>query len=148
MDTLPLNGVEDAHSNVDTGGSSRRRSNREVKLELDTSKNDSGSSQVSNERQRMEESELKDKESPPSNLRKHITKLRTRLSSDLLWIPSNNNWSKWKPVIRCALAAWISGILFIIPKTETAMGQVCYVIFFSHSRFDLGVLYRQAFLYL
>jgi hypothetical protein len=46
---------------------------------------------------------------------------------DFKWIPQNSSWSHWKPVIRCALAAWICGLLFIIPKTENAMGQVCSI---------------------
>ena len=29
-----------------------------------------------------------------------------------------------KPVIRCAVAAWVSGVLFLIPKVENMLGQV------------------------
>lgn len=42
----------------------------------------------------------------------------------LQWIPANWNWSKLKPVIRCAIAAWISAVLFVIPTVENVMGQV------------------------
>ncbi|KIY44983.1 hypothetical protein FISHEDRAFT_50366 [Fistulina hepatica ATCC 64428] len=33
----------------------------------------------------------------------------------LQWIPANWTWSKIKPVIRCAVAAWIAAVLFVIP---------------------------------
>ncbi|KAH0826407.1 hypothetical protein J3R83DRAFT_5379 [Lanmaoa asiatica] len=41
----------------------------------------------------------------------------------LQWIPANSSWSKWKPVLRSALAAWISLLLFLIPATLNVMGQ-------------------------
>ncbi|KIM88532.1 hypothetical protein PILCRDRAFT_62336 [Piloderma croceum F 1598] len=47
---------------------------------------------------------------------------------DFQWVPQNTTWSRWKPVIRCALAAWICGLLFIISKTENAMGQASFLI--------------------
>jgi len=40
------------------------------------------------------------------------------------WIPANWTWSKIKPVIRCAVAAWIAAILFIIPRVQIFMGRV------------------------
>ena len=44
----------------------------------------------------------------------------------LQWIPANWSWSKWKPVLRSALAAWISLLLFLIPTTLNVMGQVSF----------------------
>jgi hypothetical protein len=46
------------------------------------------------------------------------------IPSSLQWIPSNCTWSKIKPVIRCAVAAWVSAVLFVIPRVEAFMGQV------------------------
>ncbi|KAF8344985.1 hypothetical protein F5887DRAFT_968850 [Amanita rubescens] len=42
----------------------------------------------------------------------------------LQWIPANFTWEKLKPVIRCALAGWISVVVFVIPKSNAYMGQV------------------------
>ncbi|KXN81239.1 hypothetical protein AN958_05700 [Leucoagaricus sp. SymC.cos] len=47
-----------------------------------------------------------------------------QLPASLQWIPKNWTWSNLKPVIRSAIVAWISAILFIIPKIELMMGQV------------------------
>jgi hypothetical protein len=49
--------------------------------------------------------------------------------ASLQWIPANWTWSKWKPVIRSALAAWISVVIFVIPTTENLLGQVSYLSF-------------------
>ncbi|KAI9457691.1 hypothetical protein HD554DRAFT_2141770, partial [Boletus coccyginus] len=46
------------------------------------------------------------------------------LPPTLQWIPANWSWSKWKPVIRSALSAWIGLLLFLIPTTLNVMGQV------------------------
>ncbi|TFK48067.1 hypothetical protein OE88DRAFT_1635639 [Heliocybe sulcata] len=50
------------------------------------------------------------------------------LPSNLKWIPDNWTWSKMKPAIRSALAAWISVLLLIIPRTERLMGQASFLI--------------------
>lgn len=52
------------------------------------------------------------------------------LPQSLRWIPANSTWSKWKPVIRSALAAWIAVVVFIIPPIENILGQVCCVVIF------------------
>lgn len=44
------------------------------------------------------------------------------------WIPDAWTWSNIKVAIRCALAAWIVAVLFVIPSVETALGQVCLTI--------------------
>ena len=43
----------------------------------------------------------------------------------LAWIPANMTWTKWKPVIRSAVSAWLSVIFLVIGPVENAMGQVC-----------------------
>lgn len=43
---------------------------------------------------------------------------------DLQWIVKNLTVSRLKPVIRSAIAGWISILLVIIPNVERAMGQV------------------------
>ncbi|KAF8911493.1 hypothetical protein CPB84DRAFT_1671782 [Gymnopilus junonius] len=54
--------------------------------------------------------------------------LKSYLSSNYAWIPQNWTWSKIKPVIRCALAGWISLVLFVIPKVELMMGSAGFLI--------------------
>ncbi|KAG0699492.1 hypothetical protein DFH29DRAFT_983489 [Suillus ampliporus] len=54
-----------------------------------------------------------------------------KLPQSLQWIPANSTWSKWKPVIRSAVAAWIAVVVFIIPRTENILGQVCVVVIFA-----------------
>ena len=46
-------------------------------------------------------------------------------STTFEWIPANFTFSKLKPVIRSALSAWLSLILFVIPTVENTLGQVC-----------------------
>jgi hypothetical protein len=41
------------------------------------------------------------------------------------WVVKNWNWSKLKPVIRCAVVAWVAVVLFVIPRVEGFFGQVC-----------------------
>ena len=48
------------------------------------------------------------------------------LPPTLQWVPGHCNWSKWKPVVRSALAAWFSLLLFLIPTTQNVMGQVSF----------------------
>ncbi|KAF9220310.1 hypothetical protein BS17DRAFT_739428 [Gyrodon lividus] len=54
--------------------------------------------------------------------------LSIKLPPSLQWIPANWTWSKWKPVIRSALAAWISLVIFVIPKSENLLGQAGFLI--------------------
>ncbi|KAJ6463830.1 hypothetical protein C8R47DRAFT_1156945 [Mycena vitilis] len=44
--------------------------------------------------------------------------------SSLQWVPENFTWAKVKPTIRSAVAAWLSLVLFVIPKVEVFLGQV------------------------
>ncbi|KAF9028574.1 hypothetical protein BDZ89DRAFT_1066048 [Hymenopellis radicata] len=52
------------------------------------------------------------------------SKFKFTLPDNLKWIPSNWTLPKVRPVIRSAVAAWISSVLFIIPAVERYMGQV------------------------
>lgn len=54
------------------------------------------------------------------------------------WVPNNWHWSKLKPVIRCAVTAWISLVLFVIPAFERALGQVSNLRFILFSDLDVG----------
>lgn len=65
----------------------------------------------------------------PSAFRAFAGKIRSGISPHFHWVSQNNSRSKWKPVIRCALAAWISGIIFIIPTSEKTLGQVCVLVY-------------------
>lgn len=69
-------------------------------------------------------------ESPAHAAEKQPTKQKKdlKLPQTLRWIPANSTWSKWKPVIRSALAGWIAVVVFIIPRTENLLGQVCGVV--------------------
>jgi len=55
--------------------------------------------------------------------------MNLRLPAQLRWIPRNWTWSKLKPVIRCSIVAWVSAVLFIIPRVELLMGQVRFFWF-------------------
>jgi hypothetical protein len=51
--------------------------------------------------------------------------LRTWIADHTQWIVKNWDWYKLKPVIRCALVAWVALVLFVIPRIEAFFGQVC-----------------------
>lgn len=53
-----------------------------------------------------------------------LSTLIDKLPFNFGWIPANFTWSKIKPVIRCALTAWVSIIFVVISKTERVLGQV------------------------
>ena len=48
---------------------------------------------------------------------------------DLSWIPPSLTWSKFKPVIRCAVVCWVSALLMIIGPTSRMMGSVSSSVF-------------------
>lgn len=50
--------------------------------------------------------------------------LRTWVVNHTQWIVKNWNWSQLKPVIRCAVVAWVAVVLFVIPRVEVFFGQV------------------------
>lgn len=108
------------------GNVTPRRSHLEVRLQVDDDKHESHSSDPSHtEDERSSQTNGQDRKSkPPPFFKKHVAKVGAIFKSNFAWVPKNSEWSKWKPVIRCALTAWICGLLFIIPKVENAMGQV------------------------
>ncbi|KAG6811615.1 hypothetical protein H0H92_006630 [Tricholoma furcatifolium] len=53
---------------------------------------------------------------------------RWKTPSILQWIPANCTQSKLKPVIRCAIAAWVALVLFVIPRVQKFFGQVASVL--------------------
>lgn len=59
---------------------------------------------------------------------KQPVRQKIKLPQTLQWIPANSTWSKWKPVTRSALAAWIAVVVFIIPRTENLLGQAAFLI--------------------
>ncbi|KIP04314.1 hypothetical protein PHLGIDRAFT_493842 [Phlebiopsis gigantea 11061_1 CR5-6] len=73
-----------------------------------------------------EENEKEEKAKPP---RLSFAQWLVKYSPvDLKWIPANWAWSKVKPVIRCAIVAWISILFVIIPKTEVTLGTASFLI--------------------
>ena len=60
----------------------------------------------------------KEKENPPPPVPK------LTLPPIIAWIPANFTWPKLKPVIRCALTAWVSVVLMIIGPVSRSLGQV------------------------
>ncbi|KAL0071092.1 hypothetical protein AAF712_001650 [Marasmius tenuissimus] len=48
--------------------------------------------------------------------------------ASLQWIPDNWKWSNIKVVLRCAVAAWLAVVLFVIPPVELYMGQAAFLI--------------------
>lgn len=46
------------------------------------------------------------------------------LQSDFSWVTKNMDATHIKPALRAAVAAWVSLILMIIPKTQRILGQV------------------------
>lgn len=72
---------------------------------------------------------------PVDNDKKGWTKVFNRpwkVPEALQWIPANFTWQKCKPVIRCALAGWLSVVLFVIPRVNTLMGQVSVPFVFKY----------------
>jgi hypothetical protein len=78
-------------------------------------------------------------ESPGHAAKQQPTKQKMKLPQTLRWIPASSTWSKWKPVIRSALAGWIAVVVFIIPRTENLLGQVCCVVNLLYCWFNDGM---------
>ncbi|KAI0089790.1 hypothetical protein BDY19DRAFT_888753 [Irpex rosettiformis] len=54
---------------------------------------------------------------------------------DLSWIPNNMTWSKIKPALRCALAAWVSLLFLLITDLSVMLGQATAVLMPPNSPF-------------
>jgi hypothetical protein len=52
------------------------------------------------------------------------TRSRISLPGSLQWIPKAWTWSNIKAVIRCAVVAWVSSLLIIVPRVQLVLGQV------------------------
>lgn len=62
---------------------------------------------------------------PTTSLSKIYEKLKVIFPGlDCSWVIKNLDATHIKPAIRGAVAAWVSLILLVIPRTERAMGQV------------------------
>jgi hypothetical protein len=107
--------MTDIHSQADplAAGSISSNKNHEVRTAMDDEKAHQVPSSSSS---KGDDSENEQK--PP------VASGGLKVPSSLQWIPANCTWSKVKPVIRCAVAAWIATILFVIPRVEIFMGQV------------------------
>ncbi|KAF5391062.1 hypothetical protein D9757_003093 [Collybiopsis confluens] len=69
------------------------------------------------------------KSSPSPKSRQHT--LQWYWPSYLAWIPSNWTWEKIRLAIRCAVAAWVSSLLFIIPTVQVWIGQASFLLLIS-----------------
>jgi hypothetical protein len=121
----------DGHKTEDSTTASRGiRSHHEIKS---TSDEDSHRSHSGDDKRYHGGDNGKDKtRASPSAFQKYSSGLLSRALPDVQWISQNNTWSKWKPVIRCAIAAWICGLFFVIPGIENAMGQAIFVSLISN----------------
>jgi hypothetical protein len=116
--------TEPADDTVDGTKASQSRRSHQVRLMLDEDTHSGSSHPSEGGDAKLQPHKDNNNRAPRSTFRKYTGGLWSSMLPDFQWVPQNTNWSRWKPVIRCALAAWICGLLFIIPKTENAMGQV------------------------
>ncbi|KAF8585510.1 hypothetical protein K439DRAFT_1409815 [Ramaria rubella] len=63
--------------------------------------------------------------------RTYFLKIWKTLGGPLDWIPEHCTFSCLKPVIRCAVAAWISFILYLIPRVNAHLGSAGFFILIS-----------------
>ncbi|KAF5356418.1 hypothetical protein D9758_009464 [Tetrapyrgos nigripes] len=91
----------------------KRGVNKEVKLNFP---DDSDSSGSSTERSYTKTLNISDFLKVPPQLR---------------WIADNCTWTKIKIVLRCAFAAWLASVLFVIPSVMRYMGQASFLILLS-----------------
>ncbi|KAJ3877319.1 hypothetical protein F5051DRAFT_408806 [Lentinula edodes] len=73
--------------------------------------------------------------STSSTSRKHEIPRKTRMiqpkwqwPSSLAWVPANWSWMKIRLALRCAIAAWISSVLFVIPAVQVWIGQASFLL--------------------
>ncbi|KDR73373.1 hypothetical protein GALMADRAFT_251995 [Galerina marginata CBS 339.88] len=50
------------------------------------------------------------------------------LQTSCAWIPQHLTWSDLKPAIRCAVVAWVSLVLFLVPSIEVLLGNAGFLI--------------------
>ncbi|KAK2467251.1 hypothetical protein APHAL10511_000800 [Amanita phalloides] len=51
-----------------------------------------------------------------------------RLPQSLQWMPANFTRDKLKPVVRCAVSAWVAVVLFVIPSVNKFIGPSAFFI--------------------
>ncbi|KAF7311484.1 hypothetical protein MKEN_01050700 [Mycena kentingensis (nom. inval.)] len=70
--------------------------------------------------------------SPPSKSRPSKSQPATpgwlHWPASLRWVEENFTWAHVKPTIRCAVAAWLSTVLFLIPRVEVVLGQASFLM--------------------
>lgn len=76
-----------------------------------------------------------------SNVKEQKHKWKT--PNILQWIPTNFKYSKLRPVIRSAAAAWIALVLFVIPPVQIFFGQVCLILYQASNDASLSHWYRR-----
>lgn len=101
------------------------------------------SEDVSEWRLRTEQSPARAEESEPGHktgdIRKDIDKILLPKKQckipvpDVSWIVNNLTRTRLKPVIRCAIAAWLAMLLVIIKSTQRVLGQVA-MMYLQESR--------------
>ncbi|KAL1753824.1 hypothetical protein FB107DRAFT_264038 [Schizophyllum commune] len=75
-----------------------------------------------------------EKERPRRKARFQLKNLKPdlhHLPKPLEWIPQRFTWSNIKPVIRCAVSAWICLVLYVIHPVEKTMGQASFIVLIS-----------------
>ncbi|KAJ3862063.1 hypothetical protein EV359DRAFT_45947 [Lentinula novae-zelandiae] len=57
-----------------------------------------------------------------------MIQLKWQWPSSLAWVPANWSWMKIRLALRCAIAAWISSVLFVIPAVQVWIGQASFLL--------------------
>ncbi|KAJ3758691.1 hypothetical protein EV360DRAFT_43339 [Lentinula raphanica] len=60
--------------------------------------------------------------------KKRSTRIQLSWPTYLAWIPTNWSWVKIRLALRCAVAAWVSSLLFIIPTVQVWIGQASFLL--------------------
>ncbi|KZP16769.1 hypothetical protein FIBSPDRAFT_1047238 [Athelia psychrophila] len=130
MDNPQGHPLEERLTRTSSGPLPRRKSHLEVRIADDDSARGINESSSSGDVVKEDGVDVEGKKHTErhSTLKKQLDNVRSSVAPHFAWIAPNNKWSKWKPVIRCALTAWICGVLFLIPATENAMGQASFLV--------------------
>ncbi|GLB35374.1 putative ER transporter, 6TM, N-terminal [Lyophyllum shimeji] len=67
-------------------------------------------------------------EKPDADGKKKQKKRKWTIPESLRWIPANMNYAGLKPVIRSAIAAWVSVVVFVIPRVNVFIGQSSFLL--------------------
>ncbi|KAG7095039.1 hypothetical protein E1B28_005829 [Marasmius oreades] len=73
-------------------------------------------------------SQSQDGNSSSSSTSSRFSNLNLKIPASLQWIPDNWTWSNIKVALRCAVAAWLSMVLFVVPTVEVYVGQASFLI--------------------